>query len=477
MMLIYNSADITKLRDMYNLNLSIMKMLKKLLLLVISLIGFTTNAFADKHPEANFGTYGIKHFATVVEYQQNYVGQVVQYIQQIEGGSNMDTHVFQDAGGKFNTDYVISKISGNDKRMTWILLEKGSKKKVKMVVNNQDESWTYGKSYYCITDKYSIPLFLSDKFKADRLKYIGKVFPDNSDSPTKFEVTDVIMQPHEVSTSIDYRYPQACLVLKDKANGNVITYDVESIDDLNDLGKVFTNPKFKCTYTVVKVFQKISSTIHQRVEYTKYYTLKNSIDGTTKDIKAASAKSLAFKNDDSGKFFVALTKVEKPSNPDVRYGKTTNVTEKDITKYSYEDNFINILIFAASEQFNFILKNVSDNTLKVVWNEAVFVDVDGSTSKVMHSGIKYSQREADQPASTIIKGAKLEDLAAPTDKVYYSEKLNKWTSESLYANAKQELEGQTIKLMLPIQVKDVINEYVFEFTLTYVYNHPEYIAE
>ena len=182
-------------------------------------------------------------------------------------------------------------------------------------------------------------------------------------------------------------------------------------------------------------------------------------------------------HDDSCKFFAALTKVEKPSNSAVRYGKTTSVTDKDITKYSYEDNFIDILIFAESTQFNFVLKNVSDNTLKVIWNEAVFVDVDGSTSKVMHKGIKYSQREADQPASTIIKGAKLEDLAAPTDKVYYSDVLKEWISKSLYANASQKLEGQTIKLMLPIQVKDVVNEYIFEFTLSYVYNHPEYLAQ
>ena len=169
--------------------------------------------------------------------------------------------------------------------------------------------------------------------------------------------------------------------------------------------------------------------------------------------------------------------MEKPSNSTVRYGKTTSVTEKDITKYSYEDNFIDILIFATNTQFNFVLKNVSDNTQKVVWNEAVFVDVDGSTSKIMHSGIKYSQREGDQPASTIIKGAKLEDLAAPTVKVYYSDILKEWTSMSLYSNAKTDLEGQIIKLMLPIQVKDVVNEYIFEFTLTYIFDHPEYLAD
>ena len=95
----------------------------------------------------------------------------------------------------------------------------------------------------------------------------------------------------------------------------------------------------------------------------------------------------------------------------------------------------------------------------------------------MHSGIKYSQREGDQPASTIIKGAKIEDIATPIDKVYYSDNLKKWTSKSLYSNADKDKEDQTLKLMLPIQIKETINEYIFEFKLSYILNHPEYLAD
>lgn len=450
--------------------------LKNLLLVVIFIVGFTTNAFAGDHPEANFGIYGIQHQYTVAGYQQ-YVGQVVKYLPSSQtNGSYDDEKQWLGAGGKYNTEYVITKINGNDKRMTFVLTEKGTKKKVKMVVNNQSEYYSYGKYTYCITDAYSIPLFLSEKFEADKANYIGKIYPSNPDSPVKLEVTDMVMQPVEWTVSNSNRcYPKACYVLTDKKNGKKVYYDAANADDLNAIGTVFTNPKYTCTYTVINVENKKEEYYPYNVY--KYYTVKNSIDGRTKEVKATNAKVEAFSGDDSGKFLAALTKVEKPSNSAVRYGKTTSVTDKGITKYSYEDNFIDILIFAGSTQFNFILKNISDNTLKVVWNEAVFVDVDGSTSKVMHSGIKYSQREADQPASTIIKGAKLEDLAAPTDKVYYSETLKEWTSKSLYANASQKAEGQTIKLMLPIQVKEVVNEYIFEFTLSYVYNHPEYLAQ
>lgn len=449
---------------------------KTFLLLVISFVGFTTNALAGDHPEANFGIYGIQHQSTVADYQQ-YVGQVVEYLPSSQSnGSYDDKKYWLGAGGKYNTKYVITKISGNDKRMTFVLTEKGTKNKVKMVVNNQVEYYSYGKYTYCITNTYSIPLFLSEKFEGDKANYIGKIYPSNPDSPVKLEVTDIVMQPVEWNVSNSNRcYPKVCYVLTDKKDGKKVYYDAANANDLNAIGTVFTNPKYKCTYTVINVENKKEDYYPYKVS--KYYTVKNSIDGCTKEVKAFNAKVEAFSGDDSGKFFAALTKVEKPSNSAVRYGKTTSVTDKDITKYSYEDNFIDILIFAGSTQFNFVLKNVSDNTLKVVWNEAVFVDVDGSTSKIMHTGIKYSQREADQPASTIIKGAKLEDLAAPTDKVYYSDVLKEWTSKSLYVNANKKLEGQIIKLMLPIQVKDVVNEYIFEFTLSYVFNHPEYLAQ
>ena len=168
----------------------------------------------------------------------------------------------------------------------------------------------------------------------------------------------------------------------------------------------------------------------------------------------------AFLDDLSGKYVSILTKVEKPSNPAIRYGKTTVIEDdKKVSKYSYVDNIIDIIILGTSQQFDFILKNVSDNSIKVVWNEAVFVNFDGSTSKIMHVGTKYSQREADQPATTIIKGAKIEDLAAPNCNVRYSDILKEWVTDSMYPSIPATSPGQ-LRLMLPIQIKDVVNEYI-----------------
>ena len=106
------------------------------------------------------------------------------------------------------------------------------------------------------------------------------------------------------------------------------------------------------------------------------------------------------------------------------------------------------------------------------WNEAVFVDYDGSTSKIMHLGTKYSQKDGDQPASTVIKGAKIEDVAVPTVNVRYSDLLKDWVTDSMYPSDPGKEPGQ-LRLMLPIQLKEVINEYIFVFDVKYVFKYPE----
>ncbi len=244
-------------------------------------------------------------------------------------------------------------------------------------------------------------------------------------------------------------------------------------DHKSEIGKVFENPMVKAKYEVTDVSLSIEEDKDDyKTKILKFYTVKNTISGKESKYVAAKAQNLCFEEDLSGGYVSTLAKVEKPSNPSVKYGKTTTVEDKGITKFSYEDNFISIIIFGSSKQFSFTLKNVSQNSLKLLWDDAVFVDYTGSTSKVMHSGIKYSQREASQPASTIIKGASLDDIVCPTSNVRYSDVLKEWVTESMYPSGVSK-ETKQVQLMLPIQIKDVVNEYIFVFDINYKYRYPE----
>lgn len=462
-----------------------MKRIISLVLLMLICVINAVPSFAAllRHPQANFGKYGIQRQSSLYNYQQKYIGKSIMYIPLKQNGSPEDRAFFLEKGGKFNTKYVITKITGNDKQMIFLLTEYGTKNKVKMVVNNQYEIPKDEESFYCITKEYSIPLILIDDFEEEKTKLLGKVFPNNPNSTIHFEVTNLFLleqtQEKESSSSDEFTfpssktplYPQVTIELSNKSDGSIKHYPINKVSDFNDFGTTFSNPKYKCTYIVEDIFYK--ETYSGEL---KFYKVKNSINGKIKEVAAQKAQVEAFLNDDISSYRATLIKVEKPSDPTVRYGTTTTITDKNITKYSYVDNIIDITICADLTQFNFVIKNISDKTIKIIWNEAVFVDVDGSSSKIMHSGTKYSQRESDQPASTIIRGAKLEDIAVPTNKVYYSDGTKKWECHFLYSSATKD-EDNIIRLMLPIQVKDVINEYIFEFELKHYYFYPELIAE
>lgn len=258
-------------------------------------------------------------------------------------------------------------------------------------------------------------------------------------------------------------------------------YDYEKWKSDNSaiIGKVFTNSLVKAQYKVVdfsygKNVEKYKSS-YDKDYVTVLYTVENSVTGEKHIYNAASASNDCFEEDLSGSYISTLSKVEKPSNSAIKYGKTTVVTDeknKNINKYSYKDNYIDIVIYGTSEQFYFTLTNVSSFTEKLVWDEAAFVDYSGKTSRVMHSGIRYSERDASMPESTIIKGASLEDIACPTSNVYYSDVSKDWRTKSMYPSHPSK-ETKQVRLMLPIKIKGVVNEYTFIFNINYVYKHPD----
>jgi len=177
-----------------------------------------------------------------------------------------------------------------------------------------------------------------------------------------------------------------------------------------------------------------------------------------------------------GFYNVGLQEVERPENAKERYGesKIINFEEEGKTKYSYEDELIKIVWLPLSTQFAFTLENKSDNSIKIIWDEAVYVDENGSSGRVMHSGVKYVDRSNPQPPTVVVKKAKVDDMVVPTDNIYYiSGQYGGWQTKPLFPNratTQEELNtltqkyvGKTVKILLPLQIQETVNEYIFSF--------------
>ena len=173
---------------------------------------------------------------------------------------------------------------------------------------------------------------------------------------------------------------------------------------------------------------------------------------------------------------VGLSKVESPSNAKLQFGETKVVKFEDggLTKYRYEDDYIDIAWFVASKEFHFELRNKSGHTIKINWDDISYVDISGSVGRVMHSGVKYVDRNNSQPSTTIPKNASISDILLPTDNVYYvSGQYGGWFEKYLIpcVYSKQENYdllaplnvGKKMSILMPIMIENVQNDYVFEF--------------
>lgn len=360
--------------------------------------------------------------------------------------------------------YTITKIKFGEQIEIRLVSNYGSKYKVK--INNG------GTSDYKALSSCNI-FFLYDEFETYRNEQIGRTFKNsNNEDVAVLENIELIPRLHDD--------PVLVSTIRSKINNEeFICFSNEAVGLCNRIGTIISNPKVKDSYKVLSVNNKMP-------EYGKYkdiyaerpwYTYENITTGKIGKCSAESILTGPFEEDLSGKYISLLAEVEKPSNSEIRYGETMTIpSENGISKFTYKDNVIDIMIFADCSNFNFVLQNISESSIKIVWDEAVFVNFDGSTEKVMHKGIKFSEKNGAQPATTIIKNAKWEDTVTPTHLVYYREATKYikggWDTYSMYPREKGLKPGQ-IKLMLPIRIKDVINEYVFVFDVQYVFNYPE----
>lgn len=162
---------------------------------------------------------------------------------------------------------------------------------------------------------------------------------------------------------------------------------------------------------------------------------------------------------------VRLREVEQPENVKEQYSKSkiTIFAEENETKNSYEDDFIKIIWLPALTEFSFTLENKSDNSIKIIWDEAVYIDEDNSSLKVIHSGVRFVDGDKAQPLTVIAKKTKINDLVKPVDIIYYAS--GGWGKLPLLAVQKSA--GKTVKILLPIQIQETINEYIFSFKITH----------
>ena len=186
---------------------------------------------------------------------------------------------------------------------------------------------------------------------------------------------------------------------------------------------------------------------------------------------------------------IGLKQVERPVKAKERYGeqKVIRINEEGIAKYSFEDEMIRVIWIPTAPKLSFVLTNKTDHSIKIVWDEAAFVDQDGMSQRVIHAGVKYIDRNSSQPPTIVVRGGTVNDLIIPSANIYYKKGAYEgWREAPLFpsisaTDAKvlksktEQYIGKTIQVLLPLQIEDVVNEYIFIFevqSFKFIYREP-----
>ena len=117
--------------------------------------------------------------------------------------------------------------------------------------------------------------------------------------------------------------------------------------------------------------------------------------------------------------------------------------------------------------------------MKINWDNAAWVNPEGVSSRVIHSGVRLMDRNSPQSPSIIVRNGKLTDIIIPSDNIYYeSGQYGGWRylglihhTNVMSMDMQAELSkansyiGKTCGVLLPIEMEGVQNDYIFTFEI------------
>ena len=119
---------------------------------------------------------------------------------------------------------------------------------------------------------------------------------------------------------------------------------------------------------------------------------------------------------------------------------------------------------------SFSLKNKIDTPIQIDWDATSYVDPMNSAHRVMHDGVKYTDRDRPQVPSVIPLSASVQNVIVPIDDVEYSSGSG-WHTNALLGNhyeTRTEIkQGGTFSLLLAL----VVNGKTENLFVTFEFDH------
>lgn len=137
---------------------------------------------------------------------------------------------------------------------------------------------------------------------------------------------------------------------------------------------------------------------------------------------------------------------------------------------TYVDSSIIASFDVGKKDISFVLRNQTPNTIKILWDECLFIN-NGSPGKVMHGGVKFTDRNQSMPPSVVPAGTTFDDVIVPSENVYwregyysqYGSSPGGWEKKDLLSSYSSK--GDKFGVFMPMNIGGTTKEYNFNFRI------------
>ena len=177
---------------------------------------------------------------------------------------------------------------------------------------------------------------------------------------------------------------------------------------------------------------------------------------------------------------IGLTSVDRPAEIQEKYGShdVTQIEETGPDISLFEDGLVKIVWTPTAYDAAFELTNKTDQPIKILWDNAMFIDETGTHHRAVHADVDRSEADEFQEPALVEPNGKYKDAIFPAGSYVY--RSGNWHKKPIFPTLSisrqadsmeqeaSEYIGKSFQVILPLEVDNTANEYIFTFKVSNV---------
>ena len=181
----------------------------------------------------------------------------------------------------------------------------------------------------------------------------------------------------------------------------------------------------------------------------------------------------------SAAYDIGLTTVERPNTPASVSGEPTissDLTAGD-TRNVFRDSLVRVRWTVSPSSLAFELENRTDERIRIMWDDATYMDPAGVSHGVIHRGVRFEDRNRSQDPTNVGARRRVQEVVIPKHLVYFRSTTGWGVAPILQPSRTLTLEelegardnvGKRFTILLPLEIRGTVHPYLFNFRVNQV---------